>query len=209
MVALVILNSELPPKRLYVGELKRAALVLCADGGANRALAAGIQPDYVIGDLDSLNPLVRDAFDAKQLIHRPRQNATDLDKTLDFAIEMGAEAVSVLGCGGGRFDHQLTNLNILQKYSDRLEICCIDATGTGYFVRDRLHLTTPIGQQISLMAFTRASGITTHGLKWSLTDATLEWGVSDGQSNEAVAPAVDIRVTEGVLFVFCVGGSGR
>ena len=49
MRALVILNSHLPQKDRYLTNLQQADLILTADGGANRALDAGIEPDFVIG----------------------------------------------------------------------------------------------------------------------------------------------------------------
>ena len=60
MVALIILNTHLPPKSKYLYFLERADLILCADGGAHRALEAGIEPDYVIGDLDSVTMQTRE-----------------------------------------------------------------------------------------------------------------------------------------------------
>ena len=48
MFALVILNSTLPQKSKYQNFLEQADLILCADGGANRAFEAGIEPDFDI-----------------------------------------------------------------------------------------------------------------------------------------------------------------
>ena len=204
MRAFVIANGPLPPKERFARALEAADLILCADGGANRAVAAGLAPHFVIGDFDSLSENVRAHFAPEQLIHRPSQYATDLEKALQFAVERKCTSATVIGISGGRLDHQICNLNMLEKFSDRMAMMCIDANGTGYVVRDSLELSCKIGQQISLFAFRRAGGITTRGLRYPLQDATMEWAVNDGLSNEAIAELVEIRVAKGSLFDYCV-----
>lgn len=204
MHALVIANGPLPPKDRFARAIDAADLILCADGGANRAVAAGITPHFVVGDFDSLSDGVRAHFAPEQLVHRPSQYATDLEKTLQFAVDQNCTAATVLGLSGGRLDHQICNLNMLEKFSDRLAMTCIDENGTGYIVRDTLRLRCKIGQQVSIFAFRRAGGITTRGLRYPLQDATMEWAVNDGLSNEAIAELVEIRVANGCLFVYCV-----
>jgi thiamine pyrophosphokinase len=204
MHALIIVNGPLPSHTFYEKELTEAGLIICANGGAKRAFAAKVNPHFVTGDLDSLSGDVREKLKDTTFVHRPSQYATDLEKALQFALEKGAKSATAIGFSGGRFDHQLTNLNILQKFSDRLEITCLDDSGAGRFVRDKIKLQVEIGQQISLMAFQKASGITTKGLKYPLKNGALEWGKKNGQSNETVSQNVEISVKSGVLFVFCV-----
>lgn len=204
MHALIIANGTLPaPKRLQP-EIEHAALVLCADGGANRATAAGIQPHFIVGDLDSITSETRAFLAPEILIHRSSQYATDLEKTIQFAIENEVTSATIVGVTGGRLDHQICNLNILEKFSDRLEISCVDDTGIGNFVRDRIVFQARIGQQVSIFAFRRAEGIATRGLKYPISDGRMEWAVNDGLSNEVIASPVEIRVQRGVLFVFRV-----
>lgn len=204
MQTLVIANGPLPRRSRYAAVLEQPCRVLCADGGADRAIEAGITPDFVIGDFDSLRGETRATMAAEKMIHRPSQYATDLEKTLAFALELGAASVVVLGVSGGRLDHQICNLNILEKFSGQMQISCIDEYGLGRIVGDRLSFRGELGQQVSLFAFGRAAGITTSGLKYPLTNATMEWAVSDGLSNEVIANEVEISVCEGRLFVYLV-----
>lgn len=205
--ALIIANSLLPAAAILKECCKHAALILCADGGANRAREHGIVPDFIIGDLDSILPETRAAFPQTQYIHRPSQYATDLEKTLQFALEQGVQKVSLVGITGLRFDHQICNLNIAEKFSEQLEIEIHDDFGVGTFLNAAqreasLHFETVVGQQISLLAFRRAEGIVTTGLKYPLYDEALEWAVRDGLSNEAATGAVEIRLRKGVLFIY-------
>ena len=202
--ALIILNSTLPEPVRYRGALEAADVILCADGGANRAMAAGIRPHYIVGDLDSVADSVRSQLPRDAFVHRPSQDASDLEKTLDFALELGVRNATVLGVPGGRLDHQLCNLNILEKFSGRLKLLTVDSFGTGQFIRGNFSFEGPAGQQVSLIAFRRAEGITLEGLRYPLRNAPMEWGVNNGLSNEIVSSPVRIRIRKGTLFLYRV-----
>ncbi|HDL19002.1 MAG TPA: thiamine diphosphokinase, partial [Bacteroidetes bacterium] len=126
MKALIIANGNLPARELYKTYLHQAELILCADGGANLAFAASINPDFVVGDLDSIEDVNKRKLGENRIIHRPGQNATDLEKTLQFALEKGVTSAVVIGITGGRTDHQVGNLNILQKFAAKMEMHTID-----------------------------------------------------------------------------------
>jgi len=207
--ALIIANSILPAAAILEECRKRAELILCADGGANRARERGLVPDFIVGDLDSILPETRAAFQQSQYIHRPSQYATDLEKTLQFAIELGIQRVLLVGITGLRFDHQICNLNIAEKFCGQLEIEMHDDFGVGTFLNAPQHEASLrfeafAGQQISLFALHRAEGIVTAGLKYPLQNESLEWAVRDGLSNEATAGEVEIRLKKGVLFIYRV-----
>lgn len=204
MHTLIIANGEAPGKELAQQEAAKAELIICADGGANSARSLGVQPDYVVGDLDSITEESKAKIPAEKLIHKPSQYATDLEKALDLALEKGATSIALLGATKDRLDHQITNLNIVQKYADKVPITIIDDTGFGLFVNDSWEHESEIGQQISLTAFQKTEGITTQGLKYPLENTTMEWGINNGQSNEVIKNPVKISLKKGSLFVFCV-----
>ncbi len=207
--ALIIANSILPAPQILDACLAEAELIICADGGANRARAAGITPHYIVGDLDSLSAETRQAFPHAQLVPRPSQYATDLEKTLTFAVEEKITRALLLGVTGLRFDHQLVNLNMMEKFCAQLDLELYDDFGMGSFIVARDSPTTKkfatfVGQQVSLLAFRLVEGITTTGLKYPLHDEALEWAVRDGLSNEALREEFSISVRSGNLFCYRV-----
>ncbi len=204
---LLIANSVLPNDMILQECRRRAQLIICADGGANRALERGLLPDYVVGDLDSVTPATRAALSGAQFVHYPSQYATDLEKALTFAVERQFDCALLVGITGLRNDHQLVNLNIAEKFCRQLTIETHDDFGTGSFIIPAAAptvFTSFPGQQVSLIAFRRASGITTTGLKYPLRHETLEWAVRDGLSNEALAQTFTVQVEEGNLFCYRV-----
>jgi thiamine pyrophosphokinase len=207
--ALIIANGVLPAPEILAECAARAEVILCADGGANSAHMAGLQPHYVVGDLDSVTAETRRALAQARFVYRPNQDATDLEKTLAFAWEQKIQRALLVGITGLRFDHQLVNLNIAEKFCDRLELEAHDDFGIGSFIRGEgqpvtMHFSSFAGQQISLIAFRRVRDIVTAGLKYALAHEDLEWGVRDGLSNEALADAFAITVGEGNLFCYRV-----
>jgi thiamine pyrophosphokinase len=203
--ALVIVNGALPAVRILDELRARSQVIICADGGANRALEAGLAPDYIVGDLDSVTDENRRALPSAQIVHRPSQYETDLEKTLQFAVEAGFNRALLIGATGFRLDHQLVNLNIAEKFCNRLDIETHDGHGVGRFIREQeVVFDSPLGTQVSLIAFRRVEGIVTSGLKYPLQEEALEWAVRDGLSNEVVASPVRIRVGRGTLFCYRV-----
>jgi thiamine pyrophosphokinase len=210
--ALIIANSILPADSILNECRARAEAILCADGGANRARERGLVPDFIVGDLDSILPETRAAFPNARYVHRPSQYATDLEKTLQFAVEQGFAQALLVGISGLRFDHQICNLNIAEKFCAQIEIELHDDFGIGAFLSAQpaeasMRFEALIGQQVSLFAFRRAEGIFTEGLKYPLQGEALEWAVRDGLSNEVVQSPVTIRVRRGVLLVYWVRAS--
>jgi thiamine pyrophosphokinase len=205
--ALLILNSVLPPSSVLIPLVERNELIVCADGGANRAREAGLAPHVILGDLDSLTEETKRSFPAATIIHRPDQEKTDLHKSLEFLEEKKITKLDVVGVDGRRFDHALSNLSVLERFSSRLQIEIHTELGIGFFLNaggtgiSKSFKVTP-QSDISLLSFGGAHGIVTENLAWPLNDESLEWSIRDGTSNRATTEHVSISLKRGVLFVF-------
>src|SRR5258708_37350148 len=93
--ALIIANGPLPPLPMVRRVRERADLVVCADGGANRARSAGITPDIILGDLDSLLAATRRFYRGTPLFRIPDQESTDLEKAILFCIALGTASADI------------------------------------------------------------------------------------------------------------------
>ena len=182
------------------------AVVVAADGGVAEALRLGLTVDVLVGDMDSAADddveRVRTSGGAIER-HDPDKDATDLDLAIDRAVRDGASRVVVLGGDGGRLDHLFGNLTLLA--SPRWASITIDAVigaALVHIVRDEREMEGSVGELASLFALgAPATGVTTAGLRWPLTDSTLEPGSSLGISNEFAGPTASVRVSGGVLAV--------
>ena len=79
----------------------QADTVVAADSGALKAMQAGITPDLVVGDMDSIPQDILHNLPHHRIYD---QNSTDFQKCL--AIVKAARYICV-GFSGGRLDHQL------------------------------------------------------------------------------------------------------
>ena len=94
----------------------RTGRVVAVDGGYYGCRLAGITPDLLIGDMDSVDPA--DLVDArkKTRVHPiSEQDTTDLEKALRHV-----RAPAILGFGflGKRFDHSLAALSVLARSTE-------------------------------------------------------------------------------------------
>jgi len=202
MHALVIAGGDAPAP--IDATLAAAPLVVAADSGVGHALALGLAVDLVIGDLDSADPAdVERAVAAGARVdrHPADKDATDLELALDAARALGATEVTVLGVGGGRLDHLLANLLLVTHaaYAELTIDARVDATRISV-VRTARQLTGAVGSTVTLLPIGGpARGVSTTGLRWTLTDAELTPASTLGVSNELVESPANILVREGVL----------
>ncbi|MCW1950778.1 MAG: thiamine diphosphokinase [Octadecabacter sp.] len=175
--------------------LSMAPKVVAADGGADHAFAAGLTPEAVIGDMDSISGAARDAF--QDVLHPiAEQNSTDFDKALRH---IDAPVVLGLGFLGERFDHSLAALHVLLKYRAR-PVVLIGDQDVVFICPPKIALTLPVGMRISLMPIT-PSRVDTDGLKWDVLDGAMSMNDFIGSSNEVAKPLVTICATGGLAIL--------
>ena len=171
-----------PSSRLVLAEaLTHAPDLIAADGGADACLAAGLVPDLVVGDLDSVSEAARAAF-ADRLRHVPEQDSTDFAKAL--AAREAALTLAV-GFTGARADHLLACLTELAR--SRARCILLDATDCILLCPPRIALDLAPGTRVSLWPLGPARGRST-GLRWPVDGIALSPTGRVGTSNAAEGP---------------------
>jgi thiamine pyrophosphokinase len=184
--------------------------VFAADGGLARAYELGLEPEAVVGDLDSASPADLEAASRRGLRivrHPTAKDATDLELALDEALALSPSRVLVLADAGGRVDHALSALLLLglERYSGvQLDAQIGDALV--HVVRGQRELEGNVGDTISLLALHGAAeGVTTDGLAFPLAGETLEPGSSRGVSNLFVGGTARVSLDRGVVLAIRPG----
>ena len=188
------------------------ALVVAADGGAAKAPLAGLRPDLLVGDADSLDAAglaaVRAAGIPVELVPAAKDES-DLELAILAALARGATRITVLGAlGGPRFDHALANawllahpalagrVVVLLDATTRIRL--LDATGGPAAAE----LIGRAGDLVSLFAFgADAEGVSTAGLAYALRDELLPVGPARGLSNVRSGPTARVELRAGRLLV--------
>ncbi|HEX8991644.1 MAG TPA: thiamine diphosphokinase [Anaerolineales bacterium] len=180
--------------------------ILCADGGTRHALALGLSPAMVIGDLDSIAEPERMRLEAAGVRFRkhPRdKDETDLELALRYALERGPSTILIIGALGERLDHTLGNIALLADPSlagsdARLD----DGLEEVLLCRLQVEIQGKPGELVSLIPWGGAArGIRTTGLKWPLRDESLYPEKTRGISNEMLEHVARIRLSSGLLLI--------
>ena len=188
------------------------AVVVAADSGLDHALALGLRPALLVGDLDSIsaggNEWASDNSVPVQQ-HPAHKDATDTELALAAALRVpGARRLLLLGGrddSDHRLDHQLGTLLAL-GHPDLAAFEAVHAVLGGTRVTV-VHAGRPVevdlahGDTFSLLALHGgAEGITLEGAKWELHDASLGAHEARGVSNIAERK-LTVQCRTGVLTV--------
>ena len=212
MRAIVIANGHIGNLEISRVQTWLYDLVICADGGAQHALALGLAPDVVVGDLDSLDGDLRARLEdegCQVLVHPPRKDETDLELALRYAIDHGVDEILILGALGGRIDQALANILLLALPElEGVKTHIVAGDQEMFLIRGQAFIEGQVGDTVSLLPIAGdVTGITAEGLEYPLQHGTLKFGPTLGISNVLTAPVARVQVEQGLLL--CVHISSR
>jgi thiamine pyrophosphokinase len=213
MEALLVTGGDAPPPERLAPRLGDFGLVCAADSGLDVLVDWGVEPDMIVGDMDSVSdPALVARFPRAKLLIEPRdKDFTDTELGLYALAEGGADRIVLAGGGGGRLDHLLAIRALFERAPERAwraasgiyarqrprpaewhtarEVVYLVAEGT------RLEVKAEPGSIVSVFPLAQgAQGMESEGLKWALRG--LSWGPGDcGVSN--LAPGGGFRVWAG------------
>lgn len=178
-------------------------LVIAADAGYQTCLRAGIIPDLLLGDFDSMDP----PADFSRVRRLPvEKDDTDTLAALRTGLEAGCGEFHIYGgTGGKRLDHTLANLQSLLFLRRRGARGWLYGDDFVWTVIENEALEVPGTVEWGLFsAFClgdRAEGVDETGFQYPLENAVLTPDFPIGVSNHIVAPSARISVRKGVLAV--------
>lgn len=200
-VAIILCNGEPPYKSQLTDCLDGADLFIAADGGGNRALEFKLEPDVIIGDLDSFDKINEVTC---PVIKNPDQQTNDLEKALDYALQKKSTSAIVFGATGRRVDQTVKNLSVMKQFNEQFdELIFKDRYSDIKLIESPHSETLPLNTSVSLFPLSGSvSGVSSKGLKYQLLNDTLENGIFDGSSNETIESVVEITFKSGDLLLF-------
>lgn len=210
----VIATGAAPLDPRAVAAVPRDALVIAADGGLDHARAAGLEPDVLVGDLDSVSPegLAWASQHIEVEPHPVDKPATDTELAVARAARSLPQRILLIAGQGARMDHAVAALGALGA----AELTAVDSLDA-WWGADRLHvvhaprtltLDLPAGTTFSVLAMHGpARGVTVTGARWPLTEHDLQPLVGLGVSNVAdpsLSPTT-VAVRDGIVTVIVPG----
>ena len=192
------------------------SLVVAVDSGGNWCSAAGVIPDLLVGDMDSIDPAVLQQFaeqEVEQVVYPVEKDKTDIELAVGLVIERGYSDLVATNVLGGRIDHEMATLGILMTagISD-LAITVVEDDQTLVFlnnpgIRQQLRLSfadnmTPENAPLmSLIPWGRPATVSLSGFQWDLDHAELDPAKSLGVSNYPIDIEPLIELHDGALIV--------
>lgn len=188
-------------KLLFLAQNKQ---VLVLDGAYDIALQAGLNINVLLGDFDTISShSLSKARLTTQVIHTPDQNKTDLAKGIEYIDqhEAGA-AISIAAATGRRLQHTVHNLRLLKRYYKKTRPITLYSENEviSYYEDAEIILNGQAQDSIGLLGFPKAT-ITTSGLKYDVTDYTMDFENKDSICNELASEKAVIKIQGGVLVI--------
>ncbi len=190
-----------------IDEIRQGDFVIGADYGAVYLINHGISPDLALGDFDSVTPFelaeIRQHSKAIDSCDAIDKDQSDTEMAFNWALDRDPQEIVILGALGTRFDHSLANVHLLRKGLESGIACRIVDEYNEIRVIDHPTLIKKSRYaHVSLLPLSlEVTGITLHGFKYPLHEATLSLGQSLAVSNILMSDTGKIGIQSGLLLV--------
>jgi thiamine pyrophosphokinase len=203
---IIFANGELPDLDKARSLMQNDDYIICADGGTRHALSLDLQPDLIIGDLDSVEYAIVQKLTLKGVqveAYSHDKNETDLELAIQRAAGLNPEQIVIVAALGGRLDQTLANIALLtdqewSTFAARLD----DGVEEIFLCRARVEVHGKSGDIVSLIPWQGAvSEIQTTNLRWPLQKETLYPNKTRGVSNEMTDNTAVVSIGSGLLLI--------
>ncbi|EKU50425.1 thiamine diphosphokinase [Staphylococcus massiliensis] len=176
------------------------------DRGAFELTKRGIEPLFMIGDFDSVTDDERQELIETYGIEplKPEKDDTDLALAVDEAVKRGYKHINVYGATGGRLDHFMGALQILEKpyyINVGIHIRLIDSQNEIQLINEGKHQIERLDAYpyVSFIPLRPNAVISLEGFKYGLNHEVLEEGSTLTISNEVEDDVGYITVERGMF----------
>lgn len=176
--------------------------IVCSDGGYDRLQNLGIEPDILIGDMDSVS--VRPNRDI--IYYPPEKDATDGELALDYCLGKNPDTIHFYGVFGGRPDHVEGNYCLMYKaFLKSVNVVGMSNDYTMYMTDKPITLQNVKNKTLSVVPFMDKVHIHNEkGLKYPMNELTITRNSSRGISNVCLDDEITINIAEGVALIFVI-----
>lgn len=191
---------------MFAGDLPFAKqendLLIAADGGYEYLKKAGMTPDLLIGDFDSMK---KPETSCETVTLPVEKDDTDIAFAVKEGFRRGYTRFVILGgLGGNRLSHTVANIQLLEFIALQGGTAALKGGATSLFLLKDGQTHTFEGMQatpFSLFSVTPTATVTQRGVKYPLNEAIVERSFPLGVSNRITEEFATLRVLEGTVLV--------
>ncbi len=198
---IILCGAVIEDYQWLANQIPHNAVIICADSGLRHAHAINRVPNIIIGDFDSVDPVLLDQYrDQCDIINDNDQNSTDLMKALARAFS--DSSIQIYGAIGERADHDFSNYLILKSLQnpDRITLCSPNETRR--IITKPCSIHGQIGDYVGIFPLSDVNDLTTEGLKYPPDvlggPYTFGW---NGACNEMIADTALISFSRGTILL--------
>lgn len=205
--ACIITGGTISPKFLSKHLSQNSySFLLVVDGALELTHSLGIQPDYIIGDFDTVSEEILEFYDKNIILrHLPEKDQTDTELAVETAIGLQCEEIDFLGAVGSRLDHSLANIFLLQRLlKQKVEGVIWNECNKLYLKETsfRVKKKEAKGEFLSLLPLTQmVEEVTLLGVKYPVKNRTFYREDTLGVSNEIIDEEAVINFSRGIFIV--------
>ena len=200
-IAYLFLNGELRgSKKFYLDFIeKNMGDIYCADGGANICYELGLTPKEIYGDLDSIKNEVKEFYQEKNIKFikfQVEKDYTDSELILN-EIQNKYNVIYCIAGLGGSIDHELTNINLLDKYSN---LIFISEKEKIFKIDSNYKFNNMINTKISFVIFSdEVKDLILKGFKYNIENLNIKKGEARCISNIILENEAVLLIKSGSL----------
>ena len=175
-------------------------IIIAVDKGLETIDYLKLQPQYVLGDFDSVNTKILEKYkkqNIKIIKLNPEKDLTDTHSAIDLALKLKSTEITILGAIGTRLDHTMANIHILKQALDKnIKAKIVNEKNEIELINKEIIIKKDDNYKyVSIIPLTtNVTGITIEGMKYIINDYTLSIGDSLGVSNEQIDKEAKISI---------------
>lgn len=192
-------------------KIKEDDYCIAVDGGYLYCKMLGIEPNLIVGDMDSIDESVvqdietiKAAEPERVIILNPEKDDTDTMAALRIGLEKGFQSFHIYGAMGGRLEHTIANIQALSFLKNQgAKGYVMDANVMMTVIKDEtVKFNRNMEGYMSLFSLgERAEGVSIAGMKYLLDKATVTNDYPIGTSNEFIGEEGQVTVEKGMLLL--------
>lgn len=199
---IIFLAGELQSKERIREFIKRSdADFYAADAGYKYAQEFGAELKRVFGDFDSAE--IPDA--ANLTVYPCEKDQTDSELALDLAIKDGYSSIWMIAPFGGRLDHTVANIALLEKAKCfGADLKLYDGKNLAFLLEQGAHILPSDLRYISFFPIGDSATVSLCNFKYPLNNEIIKRMIPLAISNEPAGENPKITVHQGTVLCICI-----
>lgn len=193
------------PEPCRTVKIPQDTFIICADSGYDKAIDAGIIPDLILGDFDSVNNTLPDNI---EILRSPtHKDDTDTMLAVRTALERGYDNIVLAGACGGRTDHTIANIATLLFIREHGANAFIKGDNTDIYILEdeKITLSSDMSRYLSVFAISDKATVSIKGADYPLDNYVMERSFPIGVSNEFTEHSdCTVEIRSGIAVVMTV-----